>query len=1626
MLPERLVPIGPTAGEDASAIASALTSFGQRARRDDWQALERFAQTNPTSAWRPSVLANLATLHVRSGAYSRALSLYRQVWEQTRGRTAPEERALADYVLGEWLEHSIKFGHVAAVKARLLELGDREVGGTASAKVRHAREGVWFLENLHHKALFSGPEALRNLLRTLRGEDTEEPTSLKQYMPTAAGTSAADLVRLAAAADLPLRAVARTSARAVLPVPSIVHLRTDHFSMVVARDQGGYVLRDPVLGGKVWIRADVLEDEASGLVLAPAVLSGASVGAWRDATAVEQAGAVGHCAPGMPGDDPLTCGPSPGMPSYCFHPVKAAVMITDTPVGYTPPRGPSVSFTLRYDHRDQRQPQVAEYGDVGPRWTFDWLSYVQDNFTSAYPPYTWTRVHLRGQSMEYYGGQDYLPYHWRSRAVLVKVSNDPVRYERRLPDGAVEVFELPDRGPTQYGRRIFLTQVIDPQGQTLTFTYDSQLRLVAVTDAIGQVSTVGYAHPSDPLKVTSVTDPFGRSATLGYDGQGRLAKVTDVIGLTSTFTYGTEDFIAAMTTPYGTTSFRHEPSPVNGERWVEATDPLGATERLEFRFWNSAGLPQTLPASEVPTGFGPLNVSMDDYNTLYWGPRAMATAPGQLASAVITSWVIGPDMNWSHGFSRNIPHSVKRPLESRIWYRYPGQSATPGRSAGIGTTPTEEARVLDDGSTQLRQSTVNDKGQVTSSTDPLGRRTTYTYAANGIDLLEVRQTTGSLNDLLVKFADHAGASQPQTIIDASGQATTLTYHSSGKPATRTNPKSETTSFTYDSLGRLVAVVRPIAGASTTYTYDDYGRVRTTANDNHVVTFDYDVFNRLTRVTYPDSSYEETVYDRLDAVRRRDRLGRWTYQTFDATRRLTATRDSAGRTIRQQWCVCGDLEAIVDAKGQRTSWLRDVQGRVTTEVRADGATAAAYTYDLSSRLKAVTDAKLQTTAYTYAADGALASLVFVNPQIPTASVSYTYDQDYARLSSMVDGVGTTTYAYRQVGQLGAMRLATIDGPFSNDTVAYAYDSLGRRVHRTVNSTANSLALIYDALGRVSSESNVLGEFTFGYDGATGRLASVVYPNGQTSSYTYGPASQDHRLQTIHHRYPGTATLSRFDYTYDIVGNIVTWQQQADSSSPVLATYRYDGADQLTREERTSTGVGPAILKRYAWTYDGVGNRLSEQIDDAVTGSAYDSRNQIVSRFGGGALRVVGMVNEPASVTVEGQPAMQSATGEFERPVSVVAGANTISIVATDSAGNAATAGYQVAVDAHTQGFEADANGNRLTDGSRTFEWDARNQLVAINSGAHRSEFSYDGAQRLVLQRELHNGAEESVTRLLWCQDVICEERSADGSVTRHLEALGQKTGELLHFFSKDHLGSVREVLDSGGTLVSRQAFDSWGRRSVTNGAEVTSVGFTGHRTHTPSGLALTHYRVYDPETARWISEDPVGLAAGPNTQAYVSNSPVTAVDPNGLVAVRVVVTDVRRHTEYMDLTKACGTTVAAGVTFGCAAMNVDARCNCVADGCNQWRPKISLDVRITVNVSGNPNANPAPDLVIREEAKHVFRALDVVEERIQAAEAVERMRFGSKFQCTAACMGWIGRTYYEFWNDPTHSTNPHPY
>ena len=268
--------------------------------------------------------------------------------------------------------------------------------------------------------------------------------------------------------------------------------------------------------------------------------------------------------------------------------------------------------------------------------------------------------------------------------------------------------------------------------------------------------------------------------------------------------------------------------------------------------------------------------------------------------------------------------------------------------------------------------------------------------------------------------------------------------------------------------------------------------------------------------------------------------------------------------------------------------------------------------------------------------------------------------------------------------------------------------------------------------------------------------------------------------------------------------------------------------------------------------------------------------------GGALRFAGTVSEPATVTIQGKPAVVDATNHFSGTAAVASGTTTVTIAAKDGSGNQTTAAYNVSQTGAGTTLAYDANGNLASDGVRSFTWDAENRLLSITIGTHVSEFTYDGEDRRARIVEKDNGSTTSDTRFVWCALEICEERDSSGSTTtKRFFSEGEQQGTATFFYTRDHVGSIRELVDTTGTLRARYDYDAFGRRTKTSGSGDTDLGYTGHRTHGASGLVMTLYRAYDPTLGRWLSEDPLGLGGGTNLYGYVNGDPIGVMDPLGL-------------------------------------------------------------------------------------------------------------------------------------------------
>jgi RHS repeat-associated protein len=284
-------------------------------------------------------------------------------------------------------------------------------------------------------------------------------------------------------------------------------------------------------------------------------------------------------------------------------------------------------------------------------------------------------------------------------------------------------------------------------------------------------------------------------------------------------------------------------------------------------------------------------------------------------------------------------------------------------------------------------------------------------------------------------------------------------------------------------------------------------------------------------------------------------------------------------------------------------------------------------------------------------------------------------------------------------------------------------------------------------------------------------------------------------------------------------------------------------------------------------------------------------------------VEGRVNEFASVTVAAngqgaQPATLRADPvaggyRFSRTVPVNAGSNTVTIAATDLAVApqatplTTTQNWQFNVPAVSRTFSYDANGNTLSDGVRTMTWDAKNRLKTATKDGTTWKWDYDYQDRRV--REYANNVLSKV--FVWSGTEIVQERDAANAITRTHYFGGFSDGAPPASGTKyqtltDHLGNIREVLTTAGTVAARYDYTPYqGPVKVgTSTVNPTFLTIGRYYHHEGSGLEFALYRAYDPALGRWLSRDPIKnpemLTEGPNMFWYVGNNPINRFDPDG--------------------------------------------------------------------------------------------------------------------------------------------------
>ncbi len=659
----------------------------------------------------------------------------------------------------------------------------------------------------------------------------------------------------------------------------------------------------------------------------------------------------------------------------------------------------------------------------------------------------------------------------------------------------------------------------------------------------------------------------------------------------------------------------------------------------------------------------------------------------------------------------------------------------------------------------------------------------------------------------------------------------LQYDANGNKRFDTDANGNVTGWEYDERNLMIAENRPLA-AITKHRYDDRGNpVATTDPESRTTTYVYDARRRVT--SEKNHAAEETTYTydgkgNRTAVKRPEQATPQTYR-YDEADRLVEVIDPLSNSTVFAYDKNGNRTGQTDAGQHLTTFQYDELNRVKAKIYP-GEAREEYQYDANGNRTEVKDAKNQIITFSHDELNREVSRGYPLPAPATGddlrSIATTYDPSNNPLTvtETYDGpTGTvvTTHTYDVFD-----RLESVTDRFGEKLV-YSYDANGNRSALT-DPDGKVTRYTYDALNRPTSVT-VAGAGVTNYEYfRDSRLKKVNYPNSTVGSYTYDAAG---RQATVDNRLSLSAPqpLSAFTYTYDKNGNRT---RQVETRGAVVETtdYDYDDADRLLEV------IYPD--KKVTYTYDGVGNRLTEK-------------------------------------TLAGETALSEKTFTYDdrdRLQSVTDAANT-SLNTT---------------------FAYDLNGNqtgRVRGGVATdLVYNVRNQLVSVvEGGTPQGLFGYDYRGLRVTKQ-----AGGQLLRYVYDDDSVLLQTDPLGNTAAKYDYGPDRLLSLLHttqgrqFYLFDSLGSVTDLTGLDGLPQASYQYDAWGNLRAQTGASFNAFGFTGHERDDETGLYYFKARFYDPEVGLFLSEDPfageVNTPPSLHRYLYAYGNPTVYFDPDGRESV----------------------------------------------------------------------------------------------------------------------------------------------
>ncbi len=1059
-----------------------------------------------------------------------------------------------------------------------------------------------------------------------------------------------------------------------------------------------------------------------------------------------------------------------------------------------------------------------------------------------------------------------------------------------------------------------LTKATGANGITyVTNIYDAQGRVISQSDATGSpASTLSYEDTEEGTQIT-IVDHNGNTIRFLADDNGNILSKTDALGATLRFTYDQNNRLVAEKDAYENMRFYEYDE--NGNMIV-AIDELNNKTYMKYDANDN-------PIQIIAGDGTAVNYTYNDRGLL---------ATEKSASGAITRYTydsgghlirketegLGTE-SYCYEKGRLISTTDKNGNTTTFAYDEYGNKTSQVDANGNTTTYAYDLAGRLTGvyypNGTAATYTYDCNGNLTSTKDCNGNITRYEYNGNGW------QTKAILPDGNTEQYFYDGEGNKTKIIFADGTEETAEYDANGNLIKNALPTGETYTYTYDLNGRLISETDP-DGVTITHSYYDNGKVyKDIYSDGRSVLYSYDSRWRLVRKTNGEGNSVSYTYDaKGNLTGANDALGNEVRNTYDAYNRLTAQTDANGNVTTYRYDANGNCIAKENAEGQQihmeynklgqvtevrtfyngesldvrytydemgnktsytdeegyvTRWTYDGMGNMLTETDANGNTTT-YTYDAFGNPLTVTDALGRTTACTYDKDGNLIQAIRNADTGMEQITAYSYDA-MGRLLSVTDAEeGNSSYTYTTAGRVNTMTDAM------GGVTTYGYDTSGR-VTEEVNAigartsyTYNALGLLeqvtensgqattyeYDSIGRIKSMTDEEGMVTYTYD-ANGNILTVTDENG-TIERTYDNMNRvatytDYKGNTVEYgydelgnrislTYPGGEIVRYTYYKNGRLKTVTDWEGR-------VTAYEYDGVGNLTKTSH-SNGVTEEN------TYNKVGNlvvRVQKKDEEVIerTEYTYDAAGNIT-------------VVSKSNATTEDKSVLKNAVMTYDEDNRLLT--YNREEIKYDADGNMT---YGPLNGVMTE-LRYDSRNRLIKAGETTYEYDAENNRIAVETKEYRDEYVIDVestySQMLLAERTYTDGRVE-VSKYVYGNGLIGEEKTTED---------GKEYATYLY----NHLGSTTAVTDGNGAVIETYDYGAYGelltdnigaRRFLYNG----QLGVTSD----DNGLYHMRARYYNTDIKRFISRDIVSgditNSQSLNRYCYVQGNPLSYIDPFGL-------------------------------------------------------------------------------------------------------------------------------------------------